>query len=290
MKKWLCILSGMICCALCPLSVRADVIWEPEDSFYDEHASECHHVNRLFTANGPDGIVIVYKSPEIPEVVDTWENGRKVSILFTYEDGDGILWGVYDNYKGKCGWVPMDYMEVVYDSISFREEYASEILKQNGQIDDKYIGAEVFFWSYPGGDIYISQTLSDHTPEYHATFVDEDGNLWGNIGYYYGIRDRWICIARPDADYEELYPEGGPRRGDSAYAKQEQGSGSEDAEQGRGLEREIGPEEAVQERIVPKKDRKAMTAALAMVALAVSVSAVLLKIWSGKKERDGSEG
>ena len=31
MKRWLGILSGLICCALCSFSVRADMIWEPQE-------------------------------------------------------------------------------------------------------------------------------------------------------------------------------------------------------------------------------------------------------------------
>ncbi|MCI9278133.1 hypothetical protein D7X48_09255 [bacterium D16-50] len=274
MKRWLGILSGLICCALCSFSVRADMIWEPQDSFYERHEKECEYVNRQFTANGPDGMVIVYKSPELPEIVDTWENGHRVSIIFTYRDSDGILWGIYDDYRGKCGWVPMDYMSVVYDDISFRDEYEGEIEIRKGQLDDKYLGTEVYFWSYPGGDAYILMKLSEYTPEYGETFVDEEGNVWGGVGYYYGIKNNWICIDKPDASFQELYPEGGPRRG--------RGSDSGEEEWGSGTKTDG-------DRIVPKGDSRAMTVTLAMVALVVSVTAVLLRILKGRGERKGLE-
>lgn len=275
MKRWLGVLSGIICCMLCTFSVRADMIWEPDDSFYEKHASECNYVNRQFTANGPDGIVIVYKSPQLAEVVDTWENGHRVSIVFTYKDGGGTLWGIYDDYRGNCGWVPMDYMEVVYDDISFSQEYGSKIRRQEGRLEDKYLETEVFFWTYPGGDSYISLTLSEYTPQYRETFVDEEGSVWGKIGYYYGIKNHWVCIDKPEASFEELYPEGGPQRGEKADSRKE--------ERGTGM-REDG------ERIAPKGDGRAMTAALAMVALVVSVTAVLLKILSRRRDGEGSEG
>ena len=69
MKKILCLWAVVGCFLFCGLCVRADVIWEPEDSFYKKHSEECVYVNRLYTANGPDGEVILYKSPEMPAFI-----------------------------------------------------------------------------------------------------------------------------------------------------------------------------------------------------------------------------
>lgn len=287
MKKMICVLAGFMCYVLCAFSVRADVIWEPQDAFYEKHASECDYVNRCFTANGPDGVVIVYKSPEIPEVVDTWENGYQVSISHTYKDGDGVLWGIYDNYKGKCGWVPMDYMELVYDSISFMEEYKTEIQAQEGEIAGEYLDTEVYFWEYPGAEVYTLVTAQGNMPEYRGMFIDENGNRWGHVGYYYGVKDSWICVDKPGASYEELYPEGAPQRGEGPASSEEDrkspqdssdpGTGDQDEENGN-----------MEDRIVPKGDNRAMTAALAMVALVVVVTAVLLKVLGRRGEKKDS--
>ena len=86
MKKSAWIWAVVVCWILCVMPVKADVIWEPMDDFYEEHREECRYVNRNFTANGPDGEVIVYKSPENPTVVDTWENGFSAYISFVYTD------------------------------------------------------------------------------------------------------------------------------------------------------------------------------------------------------------
>lgn len=286
MKKMICVLAGFMCYVLCTFSVRADVIWEPEDAFYEKHASECDYVNRRFTANGPDGVVIVYKSPEMPEVVDTWENGYQVSISHTYEDGDGVLWGIYDNYKGKCGWVPMDYMELVYDGISFREEYKAEIQAQEGEIAGEYLDTEVYFWEYPGADVYTLITVQGDMPQYRGMFVDENGNRWGNVGYYYGVKDSWICVDKPGASYEELYPEGAPQRGKSPASSEEEQKGAQDSDPGTADQDEENGD--TEDRIVPKGDSRAMTAALAMVALVVVVTAVLLKVLGRKGEKKDS--
>ena len=109
MKKRTRQCAALICCILFTivgsmvsvLPVSADIIWEPEDMFYNDHASECTYVNRAFTANGPDGIVIVYKNPESPQKVTQLENGTVIYISYTYQDSDGILWGIYENTNAK---------------------------------------------------------------------------------------------------------------------------------------------------------------------------------------------
>ena len=90
MKKCLSILSTLICCMLFVLPVHADIIWEPDDYFYNQHASDCTYVNRMFTANGPDGVVIVYKNPESPQIITQLDNGFQTHISYTYTDSDDI--------------------------------------------------------------------------------------------------------------------------------------------------------------------------------------------------------
>lgn len=209
MKKILCLWAVVGCFLFCGLCVRADVIWEPEDSFYKKHSEECVYVNRLYTANGPDGEVILYKSPEMPIAVLTWENGFRACIQYTYQDADGIVWGIFDDYGGNIGWMPMEYMELVYDSISFREEHAAEIRKEQGSLDKEYIGESVLLWKYPGSEEYVTMQLESE-PAYQHVYVDGNGNSWCHVGYYYGHRDKWICLDDPTADYAQLYPDGFP--------------------------------------------------------------------------------
>ncbi len=281
MKKLLYVLGSIVCCLLWSFSARADVIWEPEDSFYASHAGECTYVNRQFTANGPDGTVIVYKSPVLAEVVDTWENGHRVNITHVYRGSDGIEWGIYDDYKGNCGWVPMDYMKVVYDGISFEEEYGDEIQDKEGELDKEYLNTDIYFWNYPGSETYIQITARDHMPEYREVFTDESGYTWGKVGYYYGVKSCWVCLEKPGADYAGLYPDGGPKRGEASddsaedQEKKQWGSAGEPGEKG-----------AAAERIAPKKDSGTVAVTLAMVAAVVSVTAVLLWLLNkGKKRR-----
>ena len=209
MKIWKKIFSAAaatLCCMFGAMSVKADMIWEPMDSFYSEHSAECTYVNRVFTANGPDGKVILYVSPEVPEPVAVWENGYTAHISFTYEDRDGILWGISDDSDGRVGWVPMDYMEVVYDSIAFREEHAAELVEQAGELEGVDYGEAFYFWEYPGSSVFHDMTMGDYPPSYYCVYTDERGHSWGCVGYYFGIRDIWVCLDEPGADYAQLFP------------------------------------------------------------------------------------
>ena len=267
---WGClVLMGCFLCSTpCFLTARADVIWEPQDTFYEQHASECVYVNRWFTADGPDGVVMLYKSPLLPEVVDTWDNGHEAFIAFTYEDEDGVVWGI--NEGRETGWMPMDYMKVVYDEVSFKEEYGYQIRPETGTLEDQYAGEEVYFWNYPGAAEGNSITIEGDMPQYNGVFTDEKGHEWGKVGYYYGYKNVWVCLDDPKGDYGELYPQGGPERGDSA------GQLTDDREDVDGSD-----------RIVPKTDQGAVMIVVVMVlavALGTAVLLLVLYLRSGRKK------
>lgn len=209
MKKVIGLCVILVNMFLCIQTVHADVIWEPENTFYAKHSDECEMVDRGFTANGPNGKVIVYKSPENPTEVDSIPNGDPTWITWTYTDSDGIVWGCPNNFEN--GWVPMDYMVVIYDYISFEEEYGDRFVEKTGNVDDAYMGKLIYLWNYPGSEDFAEIDLSgdwaDRMPEYHTTYVDEAGRTWGFCGYYYGMRNFWVCLDAADADYVKLYGE-----------------------------------------------------------------------------------
>lgn len=267
MKRWICFLGVVWSFFLCTVCVNADVIWEPMDSFYEEHASECTYVNRQYVANGPDGVVILYESPESAKEVTRWENGRQVYISFIYEDERGILWGISES--DQTGWMPMDYMRVVYDHISFEEDYGDQIVNEEGVLDERYRNETVCFWDYPGAETYSSVNLQDceHLPEYGSVYTDETGHRWGYIGYYYGFRSVWVCIDEPAADREALYPDGAPQIG-----KEDMGLQGEE----NGDTRDESQKSGNGERIVPQTNHRVAVVVTVLVLLVVLVTAVLL--------------
>ena len=188
MKKCAWIWAVVICWMLSAMPAKADAIWEPNDNFYNEHREDCKYVNRTFIANGPDGEVIVYKSPENPMVAGTWENGFKAYISFVYTDEDGNEWGIYENYETDVmGWVPMAYMKVVYDGISFAEEFGESFVEESGVISEEYAGQILHCFAYPGAkSSYEFHTEGmNEMPPYQYTFTDEQGLEWGYVGYFY---------------------------------------------------------------------------------------------------------
>ncbi len=218
MKKKMFIFGMAAVWCLNMLPVQADVIWEPRSPFYEEHADECVYEDRSYFAVGIDGKVDVYVSPENATIVDTLESGKKVTISFVYTAPDGIQWGVVENFQDetKTGWVPMDYMDVIYDNISFTEEFGENIVEESGMLPEECVGKTIQAWPYPSAFEASELTMPDTVdamPQYSETFVDEKGLKWGYIGYFQGMRDFWVCLDNPTGTLEELYPTGMPVRG-----------------------------------------------------------------------------
>lgn len=258
MKKYLFVLYILLCCALFVLPVHADIIWEPDDYFYNQHALDCTYINRMFTANGPDGVVIVYKNPESPQIVAQLNNGFKTYISYIYTDSDGILWGIYEG-SDKTGWLPMDYMEVVYDSISFVEDYSAELIHESGELDNTYQNKDIYLWNYPGSESFYIIQANDSMPSYDSVYVDEESRRWGNVNYYFGYKDVWICIDQPTSDFTALYPTGAPSRNTSQTDNTQTATNSSTAK-----------------RIVPKQNTAVVTLTIILVLAVVLATAGLL--------------
>lgn len=214
MKRTTCFLLALLLCLPLLPAVRADVIYEPEDSFYWEHRGECQREDRAYTANGPDTTTVAYVNPESAAVAGRVPKGEQVWIYYTYEDENGIDWGFCDHYTdGWTGWIPMDYLVLVYDYICFQEEFGSRITEQSGTIGES--GEErVYFWLYPGSEAHSAAMFveAEYLPEYQQTFVDDAGRTWGYVTYYMGIRNVWVCLDAPTADYQTLYAEHAPQQ------------------------------------------------------------------------------
>ncbi len=200
MKK-ICILLALLL-VLAPV-VRADVIYEPEDSFYWANRGECAYHNRTYTANGPENVAVLYQSPKSAIPTARIPNGESLPVLYVYEDEAGNQWGYTEGED--TGWVPLAYLVLQYDYLCFREEFGSRITWL-----DKYLQVEatgtVRFWSYPGSENCLELEVDgEYLPEYGATFQDDGGRRWGFVGYYYGHRNGWVCLDDPAAPYYELY-------------------------------------------------------------------------------------
>ena len=212
MKRTISLLLALIFVLALAPAVRADVIIEPEDSFFWDHRGECQYHSRSYYADGPENVAVVYRSPESSAVVERVKNGDELWISYTYEDKNGISWGYCENYEEDwAGWVPMDYLLLKYDNTSFQEEFAHRIETPDDYSELSAEG-EVYLWNYPGSEDSTTILVEpDYLPLYSLEFTDDAGRKWGYVGYHMGIRNVWVCLDDPTADYRTLYAEAAPQ-------------------------------------------------------------------------------
>lgn len=205
-----------ICCfallivLLFPVTAQADVIYEPFDSFYEQHRAECSYVGRRYTANGPNGTVTLYETPLNPNVEKEYKNGTVLYVSYTYQTDNGILWACCDNWDDNMtGWVPVEYLELIYDGISFKEEFGDSFIPIQMTLEGAELdSAEIYFWEYPGSTACIQVLLEeDYRPDFHTSYTDEMGNKWVQCSYYFGIKGYWVNLSNPTADYKTLFPD-----------------------------------------------------------------------------------
>ena len=189
MKRTLVLVFALL--LLAPSLALADVIVEPENSFYRTHQSECQHrEGRTYLANGPEGTLALYTAPN-GTVSKTLQNGAALYCQWTYTDGQGVVWGFSDDHEA---WAPLGYTLVQYDHISFEEEHSDTIVSATDMTEKEY--ATVFLYEYPGASDPIR--LDAVRLAAQKSYTDEQGRLWGFVSYIYGIRNRWFCLDDPD--------------------------------------------------------------------------------------------
>lgn len=194
---------------VCPLTAQADVIWEPEDSFWESHQDDCKYLGRNYRTSGE---VKVYKSPENDKAVKTLDAGVVFWSYYTYTDVNGNEWTLYC-WDDETGWIPKVYLETVYDYVSFANEYGDQIREESGTVDEKYLEEQIYFWNYPGAATGGELPRSKELPEYEKVFTDEYGHEWGFLNYWYGHKNVWVCLDGLTSDLEQLYEGEFPERG-----------------------------------------------------------------------------
>ena len=99
---------GIIACLVMVLlmskSAQADLIWTPDDDFFEKHYEECEQLLRNYTANGEEGYVEIKKDPLSKETIENVKNGEEFYVSFTYTDKKGRVWGVVE-YDDSTGWI-----------------------------------------------------------------------------------------------------------------------------------------------------------------------------------------
>lgn len=212
MKKFRLLLSlvlGVSLAIATGMTALADVIWEPNDAFYQNAYEDCEYHGRSYAAEGADGTVTVWLEPGSKKTVAQVSNGSEFFVSFTYKDKNDEDWGVvqftvdtsgtaFPDYmnEGQTGWVPMADLVLIYDGVAFAQDHQGEFKPYIGDYSE-LTGQEIALWSYPGSGIVKHRTEVDEKLHIFDTYTDDDGRLWGFIHYYYAIKDEWVCLSDP---------------------------------------------------------------------------------------------
>ena len=194
-----------------PLIARADVLVEPRNDFHSRNRHSCRPLGRRFYANGESGSISLKTEPGSNNEVEKFENGKIMYISHTYNH-NGDIWGLYESPGGGWlnGWIPLEQLLVVYDYISFREDFEQEIYIYNGSLDTLIEAEKVVLWTWPGSgeysnilgapykersfDVYFTsypgQTLKPHA------YRDDDGREWVFTSMKY-LGNNWVCVNEP---------------------------------------------------------------------------------------------
>ncbi|MEY8386866.1 hypothetical protein AALC17_06130 [Oscillospiraceae bacterium 38-13] len=214
MKRiWSSLLAAVLLVVL-TVSAQADLLWAPADNaFYEKHRNELELVDRKFTANGEKGFVTLWDAPGGSGVEAQFENGEVLRVYYVYQDWGLILAG--DNWDNICGWTPLADVSLIYDRISFEEEYKDQIRDYQDEFAS-YSGnlSRVCIYEYPGAPAakleidsqmvrmeLWQERLTGTAQEMSAIsriFEDEEGRTWGYIDFLdYDYLAGWFCIDEP---------------------------------------------------------------------------------------------
>lgn len=209
MKRWMIIL--LLVLLLCALAIpaAADLVILPDNNFYRSHRSECVSEDRAYYANGPEGYVLAYTSPESPDGKPL-RNGEAFHVSNIYQNRWGLV--AYNartmdrqnmsESNRAYGWVDLNYMVADYDAVSFAADHALEIVETNLELDTRLLTA-VACYKYPGSGIVVDRPnasrIGSDGNAFTAQFIDPAGRTWGYVPKSYNHRDAWwICLDAPN--------------------------------------------------------------------------------------------
>ena len=189
----------------------ADVIYQPDDDFYNSHASDCEYLNRDYYANGESGYMELFTEPD-GSSLGFADNGGIFHAQFTYKSGDAI-WGVVEystsgdkivprNESGfYTGWIKLSDAVLKYDYISFDEDHSAEYTTYDGDYSEFADLQNILLWSFPNSGTTVGGIDKiDENFVINSVYTDADGIRWGFIGYYYASKNTWVCISNPTVD------------------------------------------------------------------------------------------
>lgn len=212
MKRFLTCMTALLTFLSLGAAARADILWEPDNTFYEKHREECTYNGRSYYANGAEGFVTLYDAPGGSAVTAQYENGTALCVYWQYQDWGCIT--VWDETQLN-GWVPMSDLYLIYDYISFEEAWGSHFRAYDGEFADYEAkeGDEFWLWEHPNAygpksTLKVDQNIMDAlqgrgdwaNSAISHVYTDRNDETWGFVGYLYGMRNFWILLDNPTCD------------------------------------------------------------------------------------------
>lgn len=211
-KHLFCLTLAFVTALALTATAGADLLWEPtDDLFFRTH--NCVYEDRSYYANGSEGFITLWDAPGGSTVRAQYRNGEKLWVGYTCKD-----WALISCREGRdelSGWAPLSDLYLVYDHISFEEEYGDQFRDYDGEFADYdgEAGEEFWLWEYPhaGEPKSVQKTTrqmldallgtSDMVPCcISKVYVDRNDWTWGFVEWLYSDRDFWILLDNPTCD------------------------------------------------------------------------------------------
>lgn len=206
-RRFFSIFMALSLLFMIPTAAYGDIVVEPDNDFYWQHADECKSVNRAFFLDAQDGSTIaVLEEPGTGTELAQMPNETGIWISSSYEL-NGELWGNtwiqnYQSPTGKdfYGWVSMSDLTLIYDEISFREEFGSTFYSEGKDLDKLEQVSSMIYWEWPGSGYSYPAIDKEITMKngFIDFYMDDKGREWGyfrNTDYWSG----WVCISDPES-------------------------------------------------------------------------------------------
>lgn len=157
-KILICLLAVcLLSLGLLPGKVRADVLFEIDDSFYRAHRRECDYFYRSYTVNAPEGYAVLWESPLSSGQREVLANETSVYGNWHYTDDKGEIWCAVmtgkmnpQGYDIIRGWIKTSDCLADLDYISFQEAYGEQFVEYDPAYGEALKEAEtVVLWKYP---------------------------------------------------------------------------------------------------------------------------------------------
>jgi hypothetical protein len=205
MKKLLSGIFAIVFVLLASTTVYADVLFEPDNGFYQNNKANCGSISRSFVVNGEKGYVSVKNQPEGVEKTKL-DNGDTVWLYYSCLY-NGVYWGF--THLGGGGWVEISQLLLLYNFEDFARDHADEFHAYNGGYEKIIEAGRAITWAWPGSGEpgYILSDLNAGNVASSTYYTDDQGRVWGFVTYLYGYRNIWLCLSDPlDGDIPAFNP------------------------------------------------------------------------------------